>query len=69
MLGYEKYCIFAAVFSVLLMKRKISMTFMAALLPLAVFAAGDWKGKVVDEKGVPVPFALADNSRLSDNYK
>lgn len=33
------------------------MTFMAALLPVVVFAAGDWKGKVVDGKGEPVPFA------------
>ena len=30
---------------------------MAALLPVRAFAAGDWKGKVVDEKGEPVPFA------------
>lgn len=33
------------------------MTFIAALLPIATFAAGDWKGKVVDEKGGPVAFA------------
>ena len=33
------------------------MTFMAALLPIVTFAAGDWKGKVVDEKGEPVSFA------------
>ena len=33
------------------------MTFMAALLPVVASAAGDWKGKVVDEKGEPVPFA------------
>ena len=39
------------------MKRKISMLLMAALLPVTAFAAGDWKGKVVDEKGEPVPFA------------
>lgn len=39
------------------MKRKISMILMAALLPSAVFAASDWKGKVVDEKGEPVPYA------------
>ena len=30
---------------------------MTALLPVVAFAAGDWKGKVVDEKGEPVPFA------------
>ena len=30
---------------------------MAALLPIVTFAAGDWKGKVVDEKGEPVSFA------------
>lgn len=40
-----------------IMRREISMTFMAVLLPIAAFAAGDWKGKVVDEKGEPVPFA------------
>ena len=39
------------------MRRKISIVFMAALLPIAAFAAGDWKGKVVDEKGEPVQFA------------
>lgn len=27
------------------------------LLPVIAFAAGDWKGKVLDEKGDPVPFA------------
>ena len=30
---------------------------MASLLPIAAFAAGDWKGRVVDVKGEPVPFA------------
>lgn len=39
------------------MRRTISMTFMAALLPVVAFAASDWKGKVVDEKGEPIPFA------------
>lgn len=39
------------------MKRKIPMLLMAALLPVTAFAASDWKGKVVDEKGEPVPFA------------
>ena len=39
------------------MRRKISMTLMTALLSVVAFAAGDWKGKVVDEKGEPVPFA------------
>ncbi|MCQ2152877.1 MAG: TonB-dependent receptor, partial [Bacteroidales bacterium] len=39
------------------MRRTISMTCMAVLLPMVAFAAGDWKGKVMDEKGVPVPFA------------
>ncbi|MBQ0024644.1 MAG: outer membrane beta-barrel protein [Bacteroidales bacterium] len=39
------------------MKKKVSMSLIAVLLPIAAFAAGDWKGKVVDEKGEPVPFA------------
>ncbi|MCQ2151385.1 MAG: outer membrane beta-barrel protein [Bacteroidales bacterium] len=39
------------------MRRKILLFLMAALLPVRAFAAGDWKGKVVDEKGEPVPFA------------
>ena len=39
------------------MRRTISMTCMAVLLPMVAFAASDWKGKVMDEKGEPVPFA------------
>ena len=39
------------------MKRKISLFLMAALLPATVFAASDWRGKVVDKNGEPVPFA------------
>ena len=30
---------------------------MEALLPASALAAGDWKGKVIDEGGEPVPFA------------
>lgn len=30
---------------------------MMVILPIAVFAAGDWKGKVVDENGEPVAYA------------
>ncbi len=33
------------------------MLLTAALLPAVAFAAGDWKGKVLDDKGEPVPFA------------
>ena len=39
------------------MKKKIPMSFIAVLLPIAAFAAGDWKGKVQDDKGEPIPFA------------
>ena len=39
------------------MRRKILMILMTALLPVVAFAAGDWKGKVMDDKGEPVPFA------------
>lgn len=39
------------------MRRRISMILMMAILPIAVFAAGDWKGKVVDENGEPVAYA------------
>lgn len=44
-------------FQCLNMRRKILMTILTATLPLIVFAAGDWKGKVLDDKGEPVPFA------------
>ena len=37
------------------MRSKILLFLMAALLPVSTFAADDWKGKVVDEKGEPVP--------------
>ncbi|MDO5321916.1 MAG: outer membrane beta-barrel protein [Bacteroidia bacterium] len=33
------------------------MILTVAMLPAAAFAASDWKGRVVDEKGEPVPFA------------
>lgn len=39
------------------MSRKISMILMTALLPCLAFAAGDWRGKVLDENGEPVAFA------------
>lgn len=37
--------------------REITLILAAILLPSAVSAANDWKGKVVDENGEPVPFA------------
>ena len=39
------------------MRRKISMILMATLLPAAAFASSDWKGRVLDDKGEPVPYA------------
>ncbi|MCQ2133847.1 MAG: outer membrane beta-barrel protein [Bacteroidales bacterium] len=39
------------------MKRKFALVLVSALMPVAVFGAGDWKGKVIDEKGEPVAFA------------
>ncbi|MBQ0024300.1 MAG: outer membrane beta-barrel protein [Bacteroidales bacterium] len=37
--------------------KNFALLIIMTLLPAAAFAAGDWKGKVVDEKGEPVPFA------------
>jgi len=39
------------------LKRKFALVLVSALMPVAVFGAGDWKGKVIDEKGEPVAFA------------
>ena len=39
------------------MKYRYALLAIMTLLPAIAFAAGDWKGKVVDEKGEPVPFA------------
>ncbi|MBQ0127482.1 MAG: outer membrane beta-barrel protein [Bacteroidales bacterium] len=36
---------------------KITMALVASLLPMVASAAGDWKGKVTDDKGEPVAFA------------
>lgn len=41
----------------IVMKIKIACQIMMALLPATAFAADDWKGKVLDEKGGPVSFA------------
>ena len=38
------------------MKRLIAL-FAFAMITLPVLAKGDWKGKVVDENGEPVPYA------------
>ena len=38
------------------MKRLIAL-FAFAMITLPALAKGDWKGKVVDEKGEPLPYA------------
>lgn len=37
--------------------RNFMTLLIASLMPVAVYAAGDWKGKVIDEQGQPVGFA------------
>ncbi|MBQ0044355.1 MAG: carboxypeptidase-like regulatory domain-containing protein, partial [Bacteroidales bacterium] len=39
------------------MKKIILTILIGTLMPAAIFAADDWKGKVIDEKGEPVPYA------------
>ena len=49
------------------MRRKISMTLMAVMMSAMAFSASDWKGKIVDEKGEPVPFANVVAISMADS--